>query len=179
MSLPRTVELLLKGGEYYLIQQIDPLIRNSEKWSKTMIMNGMGLAPDNDLLGKVETETYTIETKIETPQSGRLELEVLKNETNKTRIILDFDNSELIVDRSQSGVIVDESWQNQDRIDIKFNPQSIDFQVWVDKSTIEIFVDGKSISYLAFPNARASNWLIAAKDSPIKLQTFVVKELKK
>ena len=204
-SLPRELSLYTKDGEIYMaadaVKETETL-RKDEHEVGSLVVNGESrleeLVPDTD-------GAYELSMDI-TPGASQLAgFELLNGKGEKVNIYLDMKENRLVMDRTESGITdlgepskfnVHEKETDNHRMKLSVNykndfalgtwaPLSLcegktyHLKVFVDKCSIEIFVDGGRIAMtnLVFPNEPYDTLRFYSEGGEMKVSDFTVYKL--
>ena len=101
--------------------------------------------------------------KLTASQDGRL----------GTKLILDYDRKEIILDRSQAGVPLAEEYGSQ-RVLLEDLGQQLDLDIYLDRSSLEIFVNGgqEVASSRIFPGDEQVYTVIEGADAELDMTIY-------
>ncbi len=143
MSIPRTIKLGKSNGYYFLKQEPIKEIKNyiKSKYSKSKVT----IDEANDFITKSDLKELSFQinyTIIPSKIVNNLAFELAN--TNGTIISFNYNKSsrELTFTRKEDKKNVDsEDYPTVQKVNVENNTDSLDFQLFVDKNSIEIFVD--------------------------------------
>ncbi len=171
MSLPRELALKKDNGKIKLIQKpIRELINLREN-----IYHDNDLRVSEEMNIYIEEESYEINTVIEFEKVDEFSFFLLQNNNQQTKITYNVRDSKIIVDRSSSGnTDFSENFIDCQEIEWFVKNKRLEVDIFVDKSSLEIFIDGGelTISNLVFPEKKSEKISLKTKGGSIKVRSF-------
>jgi sucrose-6-phosphate hydrolase SacC (GH32 family) len=182
MTVPRVLTLAKPGTGYVLRSKpVDELANYKTGTPDTTITTAVSSlqALDNKI---IKSGSYEITFSADMSATGSLVL-TLGNVSEKLVISVDKANSQLIVDRGASGN-VDFNGGFKQKIICPFVPktgQLTDFQILVDKTSLELFVDKgeRAVTALFFPNYQYTFLKLQGDGSSPVISNFKLKGINK
>ncbi|MCX2839053.1 glycoside hydrolase family 32 protein [Salinimicrobium sp. MT39] len=149
MTLPRTLELS-NNGDLLLSKPAEEMSSVLASNSVEYTTNGVDIKNDPVL----KTGTFQINTTLDLSKDKSIEL-FWGNETSGVSLQYDKTTSEFVINRNDAGYSFNNL--NNNNLFIPYVlPESneLELEIWVDKSSVEIFVNGgeRVITFLIFPN---------------------------
>ena len=159
LTLPRELKMINGQLKQYPIEELKKLRGEKEIFS-------------GDVVGEKEIlkgETFEIKVKISEINSS-FGIKLRANESNETIVKYDFETKKLILDRSKGA-----QSDKRDRKVYLGNQESLELNIFVDRSSIEIFVNNgdEVFSSRIFPEKEATGIKIFAdKEVKVKLEKW-------
>ncbi|WP_380166413.1 GH32 C-terminal domain-containing protein [Jannaschia sp. R86511] len=156
MTLPRELSLVSDRGEVTLVQQ--PVTTPSRGAAKTLHALGTRTVRDGrvEVLDGTAGETAQIDVRLDVGTADRAGLVVRSGAGEGTVIGYDAAKQELYVDRRRSGVVgFHPEFASVERVPLDLDGGTVRLQVFVDRSSVEVFADGGRVTVtdLVFPSA--------------------------
>ena len=178
-SLMVDLKVLKNNNKFKLVQKPIKNYKNYYNDKKTFSFSGVVSDSDDNILKDLEYASYVIDAKITPKNSTITGFNLLMEDNKKTSINYYNVTKELIIDRSKSGELTENQSDfnkvisNIIREDIN-KDGSIDFKIYVDNSTIEIYManNTKVYSYKVFPkeNSKGMEFFTVGGDTKIDIK---------
>jgi levanbiose-producing levanase len=185
-SLVRVINLRKYGSGYHLYSEPNPNLRNylkTERTIKNIVVNGK--KHETPIIGK--GISYELEFDLQTNNTNHAGIRFRQSRNGSRFVELGFDGKEIYLDRS-SAPHPDQQLKRFERTAIpndqwnrKNNKQTHHIQLFVDKSTIEVFVDhGRYVMSDVINSERKDDLISVFTDSSgvkltnVTLRTFYV-----
>lgn len=183
-TLPRDVALF-KGddNEYYMSVSVSPEIKQlRDKIVTKDKSKNIGKKAKKYNLPKTNTGVCEINIDFDCVKAKSVELVLSNKKGDEVKMIFDPKNSTLSFDRTKSGITdFSKDFESVTVAPIRRNSTELSLQIFVDRSSIEIF-DGKgnfSMTNIVFPNEPYSTLAISSDDSSAKLKSLEIYSIKK
>lgn len=179
-SIPREVTLVETDGGIELRQHPAEEV-TSIRGRKLASLSNERITPDYDPLASSDVAGQTIEIQASIAPGGAewVELAVRESAPERTKVVYDVSERELIVDRGQSGAFF-----GPDRYAIETGPLplvdgSIELRVLVDRSSIEVFAnDGRyTNTNLIFPEPTSTGVSLTTRGGSAELRELTAYEV--
>lgn len=169
MTLPRTLELS-DSGDLLLSKPAEEI--SSVLASNNVEFNASGVdIQDNPVL---KNGTFQIHTTLDLSEENSVQL-FWGNETSGVSIQYDKTTSEFLINRSDAGYNFN-NLNNNNLVVPYILPESneLELEIWVDKSSVEIFVNGgeRVITFLIFPNTPFNDLQISSTSETDFIRSF-------
>jgi sucrose-6-phosphate hydrolase SacC (GH32 family) len=143
MSIPRSLSLRNADGRWLLVQSpVKEFEKLREKRNGYRAKNLAGRMIINGPEG-VLTDRYELEVELEPSADAVFALEVRKGATETTSLRINVASGELTLDRTKSGIVdFHREFPAVSRAPIRLNDDELELRIFVDTSSIEVFVNG-------------------------------------
>lgn len=165
MSIPREVEL--KNIDNNLILEQTPISELKDLRSDSLIISNNDIISIREKLKDVSFQIFEINGTVKADTNSGFELHLKKGMGQETKLIFDFKNNEVHFDRSKSGKLTTISdFRSIQSARINVENGMVDFNIFVDNSSIEIFINNGRIvfSNQIFPDHTSNGIEINAHD---------------
>jgi len=178
MSIPR--DLALKSGpEGVLLYQQPSAVLDKTLTAlpaaKKLVMQQTDIRSKEIPLnkgGKFNANANWVDLTFVPGTASEFGLKLIQNKDTKSEAILGYNmaTNELYVATVKDG----QTAVTTDKLTVKPADGKIRLQVLLDKSSLEVFVNGgaRVLTTLLFPDAKATGWSVFAKDGDVKLETL-------
>ncbi|MCB0638219.1 MAG: GH32 C-terminal domain-containing protein, partial [Lewinella sp.] len=176
MTLPRVLSLGRSNGQLRLRQQAVEALHQLR--GSPLGFTGLSVSEANSWLADQDFPDQSGEILLEIvpAETGSITLNVLSDGVNYTRIGYDQAANEVWLDRSQSGnVSFSDQFFPLSRAPLEATPDTLRLQVFVDQSSVEVFVnDGEAVmTARVFPPPGATDIVLATDYLSASLPLFV------
>lgn len=164
MTLPR--ELKIIDGKLYQspIKELET-IRNNKREVETVLK---GEKTFSEIRGSV----YNLECSFSNIKSNEVGIKLRVGDNEETVFYLDRINNKLILDRSKSGILYATEYGTVRKCD--FDCEKLNLQIYVDTSSIEIFVnDGLEVFTTRIYTADESQGIVFFSDEEVSLKAVI------
>lgn len=175
MTLPRELFLTANG---HLIQK--PIKELENLRTEHIHFKNEMLAPDKGLLSHLQGKTWEIIAEFELEEAREFGIKVCKSTKNETLIGYNVDKEEIYIDRRNCGeTSFNQFFSSLDRVAFKVLNNRIKFHVFVDHSSIEVFVNNgeMAMTNLIFPDPLSDGLELYSNGGKIKLVSLDVYRL--
>ena len=164
--MPR--ELFLDGDK--LIQKPLPELDN---YRKEILSKNINASEGKVFMTGFKTNLQFSVTKAE--ERGQVVIKLTASQDGRlgTKLILDYDRKEIILDRSQAGAPLAEEYGSQ-RVLLEDLGQQLDLDIYLDRSSLEIFVNGgqEVASSRIFPGDEQVYTVIEGADAELDMTIY-------
>ena len=171
MSLPRELKLIEKDGRIKLFQT--PIEELKELRENIYQQEDIHLTDEMTIY--TEEESYEINALIEFKEAEAISFVLNENGEQQTVVGCNIKEGKIFVDRRISGVIdFSDNFLEYKEIDWEVKDKKIEVNIFVDGSSLEVFIDGGelSITDLFFPEKAQQKIRVKAINGGLKLRNF-------
>jgi len=176
MSLPRELKLIEKDGRIKLVQK--PIEELKELRENIYQEDDINLA--DEMIIYTEDENYELNALIEFGKAEGVSFVLNENGDQKTVVGFNIKEGKIFVDRRSSGVTdFSDNFLEYKEIDWKVKDKQIGINIFVDGSSLEVFIDGGelSITDLFFPEKAQQKIRIKTINGELKIENFELYKL--
>ena len=176
MSLPRELKLIDKNGRIKLVQK--PIEELKELRENIYQEDDINLA--DEMIIYTEDESYELNALIEFGEAEGVSFVLNENGDQKTVVGFNIKEGKIFVDRRSSGVTdFSDNFLEYKEIDWKVKDKQIGINIFVDGSSLEVFIDGGelSITDLFFPEKAQQKIRIKTINGELKIENFELYKL--
>ncbi len=176
MSLPRELKLIEKDGRIKLVQK--PIEELKELRENIYQEEDISLAEEMTIY--TEQESYELNVLIEFEEAEGISFILNENGEQKTVVGCSIKEGKIFIDRRSSGVVdFSDNFLEYKEIDWELKNMQIEFNIFVDRSSLEVFVDGGelSITDLFFPDKAQQKIRIKTINGELKIKSFELYKL--
>ncbi|GLI90531.1 glycoside hydrolase family 32 protein [Bacillus subtilis] len=175
-SIVRELRLKTTNGAPRLVQQ--PIWNLSNDFAEVLTLNNFKLTRD-ETIKQTDLKSYTVElvVRLDGNTKGKFGI-ALRDGVNHTDLSYDATINEFVFNRQQSGVMIDTpEFYNPQRVTISPKNDLVKFNIVVDNSTIELFInDGEEVlSNMIFPEENSTGFRIWT-DEQILIENLSIKK---
>ncbi len=176
MSLPRELKLIETDGRIKLFQT--PIEELKELRENIYQQEDIHLT--DEMIIYTEEESYEINALIEFKEAEAISFVLNENGEQQTVVGCNIKEGRIFVDRRISGVIdFSDNFLEYKEIDWEVKDKKIEVNIFVDGSSLEVFIDGGelSITDLFFPEKAQQKIRVKAINGGLKLRNFELYKL--